>query len=220
MEKNDKINKYISLFVFLTLIFSILISCTRTEPKISFGFIKLVQYQGDSGPLEYFSFFILPEDDDGIENLEELFLFHDREQLRWHIKKDDWVRYTIDGKDWIGSRSIAVQNGSLPQGVFRAVLFNKSGENTQRNFTYDGYIRYPFPDVRISDGSYTVNSQWPVNRFVCYDGSGNYVQTVKLDSLTGSISQLRLSPTVITLALWAEDENNFSSAFTDVVPIN
>jgi len=209
-----------NLFIILVSAVIFSVSCRISEPKINYGFIQLMQYQGESGPREFLTFFILPEDDDGIDNLDELFLYHDREQFRWHLKSDEWLRYTYDGDDWIGTRSFAVPEGSFPQGVYRAVLFNKGGESTQRNFTYDGVIRYPFPEVRISDGQYNVNSLWPVNRFVCYDGSGNHVQTVILDSLSGSISQLRLQSSVITVALWAEDEDNFCGAFTDVVPVN
>ncbi|MCL2720189.1 MAG: hypothetical protein FWD47_02485 [Treponema sp.] len=218
MKINLRINKYIpvALAAFVILI---IVSCKMSEPKITYGFLQLVQYQGDAGLQEYFSFFILPEDDDGIENLDELFLYHDREQLRWNIKSDEWLRYVYDGKEWIGTRSLALPQGSLPQGVYRAVLVNKGGESSQRNFTFDGVVRYPFPELRISGGSYTVISQWPVNRFVCYDSSGNYIYTITLDSLTGNVSQLRLPSNTLTVALWAEDEDNYCSAFTDVVPL-
>jgi hypothetical protein len=218
MKKIIGIAKNVSLLLLLMAVISV--SCTNSKPEIVFGFIKLVLYQGEDGPQEHFSFFIIPEDEEGIENLEELYLYHDSEQLRWHLKNDEWLRHTIDGKNWIGSRSIAVSEGSLPRGVFRAVLVNKGGESSQREFTFDGVVRYPFPELNISDGFYAVNSRWPVNRLVFYDGSGNYSATVVLTSLQGSISQLSPPANARTAALWAEDEINFCSAFTDVLPIN
>jgi hypothetical protein len=99
-------------------------------------------------------------------------------------------------------------------------LISKGGESTERNFTYDGNVRFPFPELEISGGLYTINSQWPVNRLVIYDNTGSYISTVTLESLTGSISQLRLSTSARIAALWAEDEANFCSAFTNAVPIN
>jgi len=213
-----KIYKNISFFAILICIFCI--SCTRTEPKILYGFIKLVQYQGETRPVEYFSFFIQVEDEDGLENLEDLRLFHDMEQLSWFIQGDEWLKYRFDGRDWIGTRSIAVTSGNLPRGVFRAVLTNKGGESTERSFTYDGRVRFSFPELVISGGVYTINSQWPVNRLVLYNNTGEYVSTVTLQSQTGNISQLRLPSAARTAALWAEDEDNFCSAFTNVVPIN
>ena len=207
-----------SFLIILAVIFSF--SCTTSEPEISFGFLQLVQYQGESGPREYFSFFILPTDDDGIENLDELYLYHDRSQLFWHIKSDEWLSYSIDASTWIGTRSIAVADGGLPRGVFRAVLYNKGGQKHERSFTYNGSVRYPFPEINITEGIYTINSRWPLNKLICYDSSGNYLRTVKLESLSGNISDLGLPLSARTAALWAEDEENFCSALTNVVSIN
>jgi len=209
---------FIAFCAAFTAVFSV--SCTRSAPEIKYGYIQLILYQGKDAPQEYFSFFILPEDEDGIENLSELYLYHDREQLRWHIKSDEWQRFTQDGKDWIGTRSFTVREGELPRGLFRAVLVNKGGESVERSFTYDGVVRYPFPEIEISDGMYNVNSQWPVNRLVCYDNTGNYLATVNLSSRAGAVSDLKLPSAARTVALWAEDEANFCSAFTNVVPIH
>jgi hypothetical protein len=180
----------------------------------------LVIYQGIDGPQEHFSFFIMPEDEDGIDNLDELFLYHDREQLRWNIKSDEWQRYTQDGKDWIGTRSFTMREGNLPRGLYRAVLVSKGGESTERTFTYDGNVRFSFPEITISGGMYNVNSPWPSNRLVCYDNAGNYISTVDLSSRSGSVSDLRLPSSVKTVALWTEDADNLCSAFTNVVPVN
>jgi hypothetical protein len=196
------------------------ISCSRTKPEIAFGFIKLILYEGDPDPIERFSFFIIPEDDDGIDNLDELFLYHDREQLRWRIKSDEWIKHTHEGIEWIGTRSLSVRDDYLPRGVFRAVLVNKGGESSERNFTFDGNVRFPFPEIEIEGGIYTVVSAWPVNRLVGHDRSGNYVMTVVLNSLSGNVADLRLSQSVRTVTLWSEDEENFCSAFTNAVLIN
>jgi len=195
-------------------------SCTKTAPEIKYGFIQLVLYQGIDGPKEYYSFFIMPEDEDGIENLDEIHLFHDQEQLRWNIKNDEWQKYTQDGKDWIGTRSFTMREGNLPRGLFRAVLISKGGESSERAFTYDGNVRFPFPELNITGGQYNVNSAWPANRLVCYDAAGNFVSTVSITSKSGAVSSLGISSSARTAALWAEDEENFCSAFTNVVPFN
>jgi len=196
------------------------VSCTNSRPEITYGFMQLVLYQEDTGPRERFSFFVLPQDEDGPDNLDELFLFHDKEQLCWQIKSDEWVSYSQDGKNWIGTRGISVREGTLPRGVYRAVLVNKGGESAERHFTFDGEVRYPFPGIEINDGQYTVKSQWPSNSLVCYDSKGIYVTTVDLPSLSGGVSQLRLPSNVRSAALWANDDLNSCSAFTNVVPVN
>ena len=202
----------------VTALFSV--SCSRTKPEISFGFIQLVQYEAETRPLERFSFFIIAEDEDGLENLEELYLYNDREQLRWLVKSDDWITIINDGVTWIGTRSIALLNNeSLPLGQYRAVLVNKGGEKSERYFSFDSQVRYPFPSLAISEDRYTVNSDWPNNRLVGYDGEGNYVSTVEIWELNGLVSELRFPSNVRTAALWAEDPDRFSSAFTNVVSV-
>jgi hypothetical protein len=199
-----------------------LFSCSRTAPEISYGFIELVYYQGLQKPEERFSFFIIPDDEDGVENLDELYLCHDREQLRWLIKNDDWVSFEQDGKTWIGSRSIALDGDeSLPRGQYRAVLVNKGGERSERNFSFDvpGDPRFPFPALEIIDGQYLVNSAYPENRLVCYDAQGNYISTQPLSFLSGSVRDLDIPDDARAAALWAEDPLYSTSAFTDVISL-
>jgi hypothetical protein len=200
----------------------ILASCSRTEPKIAYGFIELVYYQGSERPEERFSFFVIPEDDDGIENIAELYLYHDWEQLRWQILPEDWVSFEQDGQTWIGSRSIAMAGGeSLPRGQFRAVLVNKGGERSERLFSFDApeEPRYPFPFIAVGEGRYRVDSNYPVNRFICYDEQGNIISTLTLDTIEGRISDLDIPAEVRAVALWAEDPVYFTAALTDVAAL-
>ncbi|MDR0495183.1 MAG: hypothetical protein LBG95_06115 [Treponema sp.] len=209
------------VFLFPVVLFTA-VSCSRTEPKIAFGFIELVYYQDEDKPEERFSFFIIPEDEDGIENLEDLYLYHDREQLRWHVKSDDWISYVVDGTTWIGSRAIAIgEDENLPRGQYRAVLVNKGGEKSERNFSFDApeESRFPFPTLEISAGRYMADSAYPVNRLVCYDDKGAYLSTVSLGRLSGVVDELGLPPQARTAALWAEDAQYFTSAFTYAVSV-
>ena len=200
-----------------------LLSCSRSEPRIDYGFIELVYYMGrEAIPNERYSFFILPEDDDGVENLSELYLYHDREGLRWHFTSDDWVKYEQDGKTWVGSRNIAMfADAALPRGQYRAVLINKGGYQTESRFTYDGPERspHPFPSFSVTDGNYSVESQYPINHLVCYDQQGNFVRLVTLGELEGTVSQLRLPNSIRTAALWAEDPEFHISVLTEAAAL-
>ena len=198
------------------------ISCSKAEPKILYGFLELVYYPGEEKAEERFSFFILPEDDDGIENLSELYIYHDRDGLRWVIDSKDWIEHEEDGKIWIGSRNIAMfEDAPLPRGQFRAVLINKGGESTERKFTFDGPEEAPylFPSVSVYEGMYRIESQYPVNRFIGYDQQGKAVQTVAVNNIEGNIRDLRLTNTIRTVALWTEDPDFRISALTEAVAI-
>ena len=216
----NKIMKRILLLIPVFCIIYGFFSCSRSEPRILFGFMELVYYSGEESPEERFSFFVMPEDDDGVENLSELYLYHDREGLRWFINSEDWVKYEEDGKTWIGSRNIAMMGSEhLPRGQYRAVLITKGGEQTERKFTFDGPEEspYPFPFLSISGGIYRVDSQYPLNHLLCYDQEGNVVQTITITAIDGNIRDLRLAGNVRSAALWAEDPEYAISALTDAV---
>ena len=196
-------------------------SCSRSEPRILYGFIELVYYSGTDRAEERYSFFILAEDDDGVENLLELYLYHDREGLRWLINSTDWIQYEEDGKTWIGSRNIAMEAASLPRGQYRAVLVNRGGEKTERRFTFDGPENppYPFPSFSVDDGVYRIDSRYPVNHLVCYDQQGRAVQTLAFSGIQGNIRDLGLPNNARTAALWAEDPDYRISAFTEAAVV-
>jgi hypothetical protein len=184
--------------------------------------MQLVYYQGQPRPEERFSFFVIAEDDDGIENLDELYLYHDQEGLRWLLPSDDWASLEEEGKIWIGSRAIAMPGGeTLPRGQYRAVLVNKGGERTERTFTFDApeSSRYVFPLFSINDDQYTIESQYPQHFLICYDETGNYLKTIPVDTLQGNLQALGLPSNSKAIALWAEDAEYYTSALTDLVPI-
>jgi hypothetical protein len=222
MKTPDAIRAMYRIFLFAAAVLSALSGCSRDEPEISFGFIELVYYQGRERPEERFSFFVMPENGVDIEDLAELYLFHDREGLRWKFASDDWISYTQDDKTWIGSRAVAMyRNQSLPRGMFRAELTSKGGERSERSFTFDApeESRFPFPVLSVSDGLYNIESQYPENRFICYDVQGNYVSTMDIFPLAGRLSSLSIPDNVRTVALWAEDPEYRTSALTDVVSV-
>ncbi|MDR2471091.1 MAG: hypothetical protein LBD09_03150, partial [Treponema sp.] len=100
------------------LILVFFLSCSQAAPEISRGALELVYYENGGNPVERFSFFVLPRDDDGFEDLEELWLYHDWEGLSWRLASKDWLKTTVEGADWIGSRAIAMEDGSpLPRGL-------------------------------------------------------------------------------------------------------
>jgi len=192
-------------------------SCSRTEPRIPFGFIELTYYPG---PQERFSFFIIAEDDDGIENLAELLLYNDREGLEWLLDSEDWVHHEENGRHWIGSRSIVMAGGEvLPRGQYRVVLINKGGEKAERTLTFDAPVspRYPYPSLQINEGRYRINSGYPVNSFIAYDQQGSIIRTMAVSNIEGNIADLSVPGNARLLALWAQDSEYHTSAVTEAI---
>ena len=208
--------------ILFCLILVLCISCSRSEPRIPFGFIDLVYYPGRTGPVERFSFFVLAEDDDGIENLNELKIYYERFGLEWVISSNEWVYLHDNGRHWIGSRAIAMtDNNILPRGQYKAVLINKAGDQSERVFTFDApeTPRFPFPVFSIHDGIYQVNSLYPENSFIIYNQEGDIIGTTALANLHGNITDLDLPSRTRHLALWAKDESLKTSALTEALPL-
>jgi hypothetical protein len=185
--------------------------------------MQLVYYQGPVRPEERFSFFVIAEDDDGIENLEELYLYHDREGLRWSLSAADWITFEEGDKTWIGSRAIAMAGEpSLPRGQYRAVLINKGGAQTERLFSFDAPAepRYPFPRLQVDEGNYTIASRYPEHFLICYDGEGSLITTLAVKTLQGSLASMDLPAEAKGVALWAWDEAYDTAALTDVIPLH
>jgi hypothetical protein len=212
-----------SLFISLIVVGLLgILSCSRAEPELAFGSLRLVYFQGADGPEGRFSFFVLPEDDDGIADLAELYLYHDREGLCWQLTSDDWVSFYSEGKQWIGSRAIAMIEGeSLPRGQFRAVLVDKGGEQTERMFAFDAPAepRHPFPYLYIEGDSFRIESEYPEHYFLCYNNQGEYLQTVKIDYNAGYIRDAGIPSGTTGIALWDEDSEYYTSALSNVVAL-
>ena len=213
-----------SIISFFIILLALSISCSRAEPTITFGFISLVYHQDKDSDnfVERYTFFVIPDDEDGLENLEDLYLYHDGEQLRWHLKSSDWIKFSKDDKEWIGSRSISIQDGeNLPRGRFRAVIINKGGERSSRDFIFDGpqEPRLPFPAFEINDGFYAVRSAYPDNHLLFYNDRGENIFTIKLTALEGQLSSLVYPSNARSVALWAEDTEHFTSVVTDAISL-
>jgi len=210
------------LIVFIIFIFSSG-GCSKEAPSISYGAMELVYYETDGGPQERYSLFVIPQDDDGIEDLSELRLYHDWEGLRWTIPAEEWVSYEADGQTWVGSRGIAMEGGeALPRGQYRVELVDKGGERSERTLSFDApeTPRHPFPYLSIHGAQYQIDSQYPQHYFVCYTQDGSLVGTIPVNSLVGRVRDLRLPPNTKGVSLWAEDEEYFTSALTRVMSID
>jgi hypothetical protein len=178
-------------------------------------------YQNSSGLIEErLSFFIIAEDDDGIENLAELYLYHDREGLRWLFTSADWLHLSEEETTWIGSHAIVMpDNEPLPRGQYRAVLVNRAGRKIERHFTLDMPVepRFPFPSLSLTQGRYRIESEYPEHFLLCYDESGNALAPVTVPKLEDSLASLKLPSSTRSVALWAEDSEYQTSAITETL---
>jgi hypothetical protein len=197
-------------------------ACSRAEPVIQYQFAQLVYYENADGFEERLTFFVLPDDPDGLDDLDELWLYHDGEGLAWRMTRADWVERQEDGKLWIGVYGLAPPSGEkLPGGLYRAVIIDKGGERSERTFGFEvpQTPHYPFPQLSIAEGIYTIKTDYPALFFTGYGEDGAYLTTIAVSELTGRVADLRFSSPVISFALWADDPERSTAAFTKTYPV-
>jgi hypothetical protein len=196
-------------------------SCSRAEPKILFQAAKLVYYQTETGYEERLTFFVLPDDPDGPEDVDELYLYHDLEGISWKMTSVDWIQRQQDNRLWIGAYGLAPPPGEkIPSGLYRAVVIDKGGEKSERTFGFDTpeTPNYPFPELTVAAGEYTVTCDYPEKYFIGFGEDGSYLSTVPVPGVTGRVKDLRFAGNVVSFALWADDPERSTAALTNSYP--
>jgi hypothetical protein len=212
----------VKTYIWLSAALLVLAGCSQAAPRIPAAQLRLVYRQEDGAVRERFSFFISAEDEDGTEDLAEVYLLHDREQLVWKLTDADWIRVEKSGQTWIGSHDIAMaDDASLPRGAYRAVLVDKSGARAERTLAFDDASgqRRAFPSLDLEKKRYAVVSDYPDHQLIVYDEKGGLIKKLPLTTRTGSLADLKLPPAARSVALWAEDPVAGVAAMTDAVPV-
>ena len=120
-----------------------LVGCGGTPPDILSLYWRLnLQFpprvggsEGATGS-EALSVFIQPWDEDGIEDLDTLYLRQLDADLFWVLDSSQWQSYSSSGIIWIGSNQFSSGYlGKLPRGNYLIELYDKAGERTQRFFS-------------------------------------------------------------------------------------
>lgn len=101
---------------------------------------------------------IFADDDDGFDEIYEVYIINDEEELYWRATRDEWDLVTVeDGKQWIVLTHIySERHDKIPRGEYRLVLMDFSGFRAERRFTIDNlitnYNRNFFPVLSIQEG--------------------------------------------------------------------
>jgi hypothetical protein len=214
---------FISAIV-LSVALPVLSSCSRAEPKILFQVARLVYYQTETGTgfEERLTFFVLPDDPDGTEDLDELYLYHDLEGLSWKMTAADWIQRQQESRLWIGAYGLCPPPGEkIPSGLYRAVIIDKAGEKSEQTFGFEvpETPRHPFPEFTVADGEYTVKSEYPEQYFLGFAEDGTYLATVPVPGSSGRIRDLRFASNITNVALWADDSERSTAALTNTWPV-
>lgn len=115
-------------------VLTVLAGCTGSSPQIIQIFWQHnFRYDPQNGSVtREMSLFLHVNDEDGIEDLESIYLIADVGELFWEIDKADWITDERQGEKWIGTNRLTMPSGDgFPSGDYRVVLVDKAGERSQ-----------------------------------------------------------------------------------------
>ncbi len=176
----------------------LLASCSTSPPKIAETFwqLNLVRNPDTGHTHEALSLFLHVTDENGLSDLDSIYLLNDSEELYWRLDSSNWQHSERDGELWVGSNSIEMPNRSpLPRGKYRVLLSNLAGERVSDDIYVSADQLNPaktgFPKLTIANGRVELRSGPPDSSLWIYNGIG---QLVGQRRLSGSLPVSSLLP--------------------------
>jgi hypothetical protein len=123
---------------------------------------------------ESLSVFATIRDDDGLDNVSELWILNDDSALAWKLTDADWIKVAEGSDTWMGASALASPElAGMPRGSYRLVAIDAAGQRTEREFRVSG----SFPDKKapatgFSGDRLAISSSWPETLALAFDGTG------------------------------------------------
>ncbi len=159
-------------------VFFFILSCSSADPIIydfKWQLQALQDQEGKSGSniKERLLIQLLADDDDGFEELYEIYVINDKSELYWRIISDEWKTVYFDQKQWILLSNIEVNDfTSLPRGEYRILLRDLSGYSDEKSFMLNDNVKYSnmdFPTVKRAK-QYSITPYFESSKNTSYVG--------------------------------------------------
>lgn len=126
------------------------------------------------GSYESLSAFGSIKDEEGMDNISEIWILNDEASFAWKLTDADWTKSSSGSDTWIGAAALATPElGSLPRGDYRLVAIDAAGSRAELGFSVSGDFpdRRP-PSLSYERGSVRVGSAWPETLVLAFDAAG------------------------------------------------
>jgi len=168
-------------------------ACTSGPPEILRLEWTLDSRPGEGGSgYESLTLFANVRDPDGIDDLEALWVLDDSSERYWSLGPSSWVKKNSGDDVWIGSSNLCLPDRSpLSRRPWRVVVSDLSGNRGSLDFRIEEETREmpALPRLALSEGAYTLESFWPENYLVAYDGAGAVLRSVTLQAKAGRLER-------------------------------
>lgn len=184
-----------NLFFLLTVCASMFIlGCSEDPPAIQQIYVQLNVFDDREKETVYesLSLWVHPQDEDGIEDIEYLYIIHDDQELVWVLESETWDMEQRPGENWIGSNEVIMPDLSpLPRGEYRVIVADAAGERDERRAylsqNEDLLRRIRLPEISVENETVDIAGLNDRSFHLwIYDQNGSYK-----NSFTPSADQLR-----------------------------
>ena len=216
MERNALYLKSIKyLFIFPAVFY--LLSCSGDPPELHSVWSQLNLFDDPSydAPVESLSLFIQAEDQDGVEDLDQLYLINDDTFSTWTISSDQWVSYIDQEVTWIGFNGLrAAGDGHFAEGNYRVLLIDLGGERGEIDFYLRNRIpekeQLSLPEILYDNENITITSDFPKFEIWFYDRDDNLLEKSR-EITAGSHQWNRISKNItrraFSFSVYSEPES-------------
>lgn len=188
---------------FLLVLILAAFSCSPSRPRILQTFSQL-NYTWDKSwdaPSETLTLFVHPENTDGLEQIDSLYIVHDEGEVYWTLAPETWTRLDRPGETWIGGNLLRIPGVSLlPRGNYRVLLTTRSGEKERTTFTIDSEPLTSFagtwPQLSVVRGEAFVSQAPPSYALWAYGTEGRLLTQIVMDLPRFPLEVIQANPAV------------------------
>jgi hypothetical protein len=170
-------------------------SCGNKLPEVA-----AVEWRIESRPsahgaaYESLSVFGSIKDEDGLDNVLELWIVNDASALAWKLTNEDWTKASEGGDTWMGGSSLATPElGPLPRGAYRLVAFDAAGQRAELAFGVSGaFPSRAAPSLSYSsrEGRLAIRSGWPETLALAFDATGALLASSPAPAQAAALSEV------------------------------
>jgi hypothetical protein len=144
------------------------------------------------GSYESLSVFGSIKDEDGLDNIEELWIVNDAEALAWKLTNAEWTKAAEGGDNWIGGSALAQPDLSpLPRGEYKLIAIDAAGQRAELAFAVSGaFPARTAPSASLVKGKLAVRSDWPETLVLAFDAADALLASVPAGKEGASLAEI------------------------------
>jgi hypothetical protein len=174
-----------------------LVSCTGKPPKVNVLSYQLDLFRSGEGrggdPYERLSVFAQISDEDGIKDVDAVYLINDEAGLFWKLTPADWSQKDQNGESWIGTNGFTMADyNPFPRGSYRFLVIDKGGERDEREFKLSAGATTAsrMPSLDVSSAQVVIKSEFDKTVLYVLDKAENAMKTIPVRAGTYPLSSV------------------------------